>query len=163
MVHDPLARRDVHGACAAAARAATASPIRVRPPAALPQALVGTGFEYTAEQRARQARLLARVLPAVRDVRRFGAARSTSAGSRPGRFDGYFETGLKPWDRAAGEMIVARGRRRGGGHRPRTAWWPAARTSSVRCARWSTTGEVSEGEPARGGSGRSTPSARRRS
>jgi myo-inositol-1(or 4)-monophosphatase len=78
----------------------------VRPPAVLSEALVATGFEYTAEARARQARLLATVLPAVRDVRRFGAAALDLCWVAAGRFDGYYETGLKPWDRAGGELIV---------------------------------------------------------
>ena len=48
-----------------------------------------------------------RVAEAARDIgRRFGAAALDLCWVAAGRFDGYFETGLKPWDRAAGEMIV---------------------------------------------------------
>ncbi len=40
----------------------------------LDRAMVATGFSYEAEQRARQAELLTRLLPRVRDIRRAGAA-----------------------------------------------------------------------------------------
>jgi len=105
VVHDP-SRGETFTAVRGGGAKLDGEPIRVRPPAELPQALIGTGFEYTTEQRARQARLLTRVLPAVRDIRRFGAAALDLCWVAAGRLDGYFETGLKPWDRAAGEMIV---------------------------------------------------------
>ncbi|HET6690633.1 MAG TPA: inositol monophosphatase family protein [Miltoncostaeaceae bacterium] len=105
VVHDPNRGETFTAARGAGARL-DGRPIAVRPPPPLSEALVATGFEYTAEARARQARLLTAVLPAVRDVRRFGAAALDLCWVAAGRFDGYFETGLKPWDRAAGEMIV---------------------------------------------------------
>ncbi|HEX6476322.1 MAG TPA: inositol monophosphatase family protein, partial [Acidimicrobiales bacterium] len=43
-------------------------------PPRLADALVGTGFNYDAALRARQAEVLTRVLPVVRDIRRAGAA-----------------------------------------------------------------------------------------
>ncbi len=73
---------------------------------ALDRALVATGFSYRAERRAVQARLLTRVLPAVRDVRRFGSAAIDLAWLAAGRVDGYYETGLNPWDWAAGGLLV---------------------------------------------------------
>jgi myo-inositol-1(or 4)-monophosphatase len=72
----------------------------------LAEALVGTGFNYRAEERARQAARLTRVLPAVRDVRRFGSAAIDMAWVAAGRLDAYFETGLSPWDWAAGRLLV---------------------------------------------------------
>jgi myo-inositol-1(or 4)-monophosphatase len=104
-VHDPVRGETFTAVRGGGARLGGAS-LRVRPPAELSEALVATGFEYTAEARARQARILATVLPAVRDVRRFGAAALDLCWVAAGRFDGYFETGLKPWDRAGGELIV---------------------------------------------------------
>ncbi len=83
-----------------------AATLRVREGAPLAEALIGTGFSYRAEERARQAARLTRVLPAVRDVRRFGSAALDLAWVAAGRIDGYFETGLNPWDRAAGELLV---------------------------------------------------------
>jgi myo-inositol-1(or 4)-monophosphatase len=105
VVHDPT-RGETFTAMRGRGARLGGAPQRVRPPAVLSEALVATGFEYTAEARARQARLLATVLPAVRDVRRFGAAALDLCWVAAGRFDGYFETGLKPWDRAGGELIV---------------------------------------------------------
>lgn len=81
-------------------------PLRVHPGRPLGEALVGTGFSYRAAERALQARRLTGVLPAVRDVRRLGAAALDLAWVAAGRLDGYFETGLNPWDRAAGELIA---------------------------------------------------------
>ena len=83
-----------------------------------------TGFSYRAAERARQADRLLRVLPAVRDVRRFGSAALDLAWVAAGRIDGYFETGLNPWDRAAGRAAGERGRGRGPRAARARAWWP---------------------------------------
>ncbi|HTI33207.1 MAG TPA: inositol monophosphatase family protein [Miltoncostaea sp.] len=105
VVHDPN-RGETFTAVRGGGARLDGAPIAVRAPSPVSEALIATGFEYTAEARARQARLLASVLPAVRDVRRFGAAALDLCWVAAGRFDGYFETGLKPWDRAAGELVV---------------------------------------------------------
>ena len=81
-------------------------PLRAHPGRPLGQALVGTGFSYRAAERALQAARLTAVLPAVRDVRRLGSAALDLAWVAAGRLDGYYETGLNPWDRAAGELIA---------------------------------------------------------
>ncbi|MDQ2896641.1 MAG: inositol monophosphatase, partial [Actinomycetota bacterium] len=60
-------------------------------------ALIATGFGYAAEVRARQAEVLTRVLPRVRDIRRAGAAALDLAWCACGRYDGYWERGVKPW------------------------------------------------------------------
>ena len=70
--------------------------------------LVATGFAYDAALRARQAAVLQRLLPRVRDIRRLGAAALDLAWVACGRFDAYYERGLKRWDLAAGELIVSR-------------------------------------------------------
>lgn len=72
----------------------------------LGHALVATGFGYDPEVRRAQADVVARVLPRVRDVRRAGAAALDIAWLAAGRADAYFEFGVKPWDTAAGEVIV---------------------------------------------------------
>jgi myo-inositol-1(or 4)-monophosphatase len=72
-------------------------------------ALVGTGFAYDAEIRSRQAEVLTRVLPRVRDIRRAGAAALDLAWLACGRLDGYWERGVKPWDIAAGSLLCHRG------------------------------------------------------
>jgi myo-inositol-1(or 4)-monophosphatase len=73
----------------------------------LATALVGTGFSYDAAHRAEQAALLARVLPAVRDIRRAGAAALDLSWVALGRLDAFFEQGLAPWDSAAGSLVAA--------------------------------------------------------
>jgi myo-inositol-1(or 4)-monophosphatase len=80
--------------------------IRVREGAELSRALVGTGFGYDPAVRAEQAKVVEHVLPRIRDIRRAGAAALDLAWVAAGRLDGFFERGLKPWDRAAGELLV---------------------------------------------------------
>lgn len=72
----------------------------------LGRALVATGFAYDAELRRRQAETVLRVLPRVRDIRRFGSAALDLAWVGAGRFDAYFESGVKRWDVAAGSLLV---------------------------------------------------------
>ncbi len=69
-------------------------------------ALVATGFAYGAETRAQQARILDGILPAVRDIRRFGSAQLDLAYVAAGRYDAYFESVDKPWDWKAGALLV---------------------------------------------------------
>jgi len=49
---------------------------------------------------------LARLMPQVAGVRRWGAASLDLAYVAAGRYDGYWERGLKPWDMAAGILLV---------------------------------------------------------
>jgi myo-inositol-1(or 4)-monophosphatase len=72
----------------------------------LGSALVATGFGYAAARRAAQAATLARVLPAVRDIRRVGAASVDLCWLAAGRVDAYYERGLHPWDYAAGALVA---------------------------------------------------------
>jgi myo-inositol-1(or 4)-monophosphatase len=74
----------------------------------LSTSLVATGFAYDAGVRARQAEVLGRLLPRVRDIRRAGAAALDLAWCACGRYDAYFERGVKPWDHAAGGLIAVR-------------------------------------------------------
>jgi myo-inositol-1(or 4)-monophosphatase len=71
----------------------------------LSTAMVATGFGYDASIRARQAALAARVIPAVRDIRRCGAAALDLCWTACGRFDAFYERGLNAWDIAAGSLI----------------------------------------------------------
>jgi myo-inositol-1(or 4)-monophosphatase len=71
-------------------------------------ALVGTGFAYDAAVRARMADVAAALLPQVRDIRRNGSAALDLCWAAAGRYDAYYEWGLKPWDIAAGGLIAAR-------------------------------------------------------
>lgn len=72
----------------------------------LATALVATGFNYDARERARQGTVLAGVLPRVRDIRRGGAAAIDLCWVACGRVDAYFERGTQPWDYTAGALIV---------------------------------------------------------
>ncbi len=71
----------------------------------LATALVATGFGYEAEIRAAQAAITGRLLPRVRDIRRMGSAAIDLAWTAAGRYDAYFERGIKTWDYAAGALI----------------------------------------------------------
>jgi myo-inositol-1(or 4)-monophosphatase len=83
-------------------------PVRSREPEDLSRALVATGFGYDAAVRESQGRALARLLPRVRDLRRLGAAALDLAWTAGGRYDAYFERGVKHWDVAAGALLCAR-------------------------------------------------------
>jgi myo-inositol-1(or 4)-monophosphatase len=73
----------------------------------LTTALVATGFAYDAGVRARQAEIVARLLPRVADIRRLGSAALDLAWASAGRYDAYFERGVSPWDIAVGTMLCA--------------------------------------------------------
>ncbi len=75
-------------------------------PISLDRALIGTGFAYDVADRVEQARVVASLLPQIRDLRRMGSAAVDLCYVAMGGFDGYFEAGLKPWDRAAGALIA---------------------------------------------------------
>ena len=70
--------------------------------------MIATGFAYDASVRAAQAEVLARLLPRVRDIRRFGSAALDLAWTAAGRYDAYFERTVKPWDIAAGTLVCER-------------------------------------------------------
>ncbi len=105
-VHDPL-----HGETFRAARGAGAwlgeRRLQVHDPVPLDRALIATGFSYDAEDRRRQAGVLAGLLPRVRDVRRGGSAALDLCGVAAGRVDGYYEDTTERWDWAAGALIAA--------------------------------------------------------
>jgi myo-inositol-1(or 4)-monophosphatase len=71
----------------------------------LATALVATGFGYKRERRAEQAAILPRLIPTVRDIRRFGSAALDLCWVAGGRFDAYYESHLNDWDWAAGRVI----------------------------------------------------------
>ena len=81
-------------------------PVHCTTGADLGTALIGTGFGYRADVRAGQAEVLRTVLPAVRDIRRLGAAAVDLCAVACGRLDGYYEQGLAPWDLAAGALVA---------------------------------------------------------
>ncbi len=71
----------------------------------LSTAMVATGLAYDADVRGAQAKVLARLAPRVRDIRRFGSAALDLSWTAAGRYDAYFERTVKPWDIAAGTLV----------------------------------------------------------
>jgi myo-inositol-1(or 4)-monophosphatase len=81
--------------------------LRVSARRQLAEAVIGTGIPYGARgEHAVYLATLARVMAATSGVRRFGAAALDLAYVAAGRYDGYWEFGLFPWDIAAGLLLV---------------------------------------------------------
>jgi myo-inositol-1(or 4)-monophosphatase len=73
------------------------------------EAVFATGIPFaaaSAERRLAFARTLGLLMPQVAGVRRFGAAALDLAWVAAGRFDGYWELGIRAWDMAAGLLLV---------------------------------------------------------
>lgn len=69
-------------------------------------ALLATGFGYDPATHDGDLARVRRMMVLARDLRRAGAASLDLAYVAAGRLDGYFERGLKPWDHAAGALLV---------------------------------------------------------
>jgi myo-inositol-1(or 4)-monophosphatase len=83
--------------------------LRVASRREIKDALFATGIPFaavSAHRRLAFARTLGTLMPQVAGIRRFGAAALDLAWVAAGRYDGYWELGLKPWDMAAGALIV---------------------------------------------------------
>jgi myo-inositol-1(or 4)-monophosphatase len=104
-VHHPLSR-ETWTATLGGGAFLDGKPIRVNSGVPLDRALVATGFGYDAERRRHAARVVAEVLPQVRDIRRIGSAALDLAALACGRLDAYYERGLGAWDLAAGGLIA---------------------------------------------------------
>ena len=106
VVYDPS--RDE---CFVAARGAGATvngePMRVSRTASLDEAVVATGFAYTIRE-GRDTNLPEHgaVSLRCRAVREIGSAALSLASVAAGRFDGFWELRLGPWDVAAGRLLV---------------------------------------------------------
>jgi myo-inositol-1(or 4)-monophosphatase len=103
----------VRDECFAATRSETGATLNGRPihcssEQELSMAMVATGFGYDPEIRARQAAVAARLIPVVRDVRRFGAAALDLCWAACGRVDAFYERALNSWDIAAGALVCER-------------------------------------------------------
>lgn len=80
--------------------------LHVNGPLGTAGALLATGFGYDRRSHAGDLAQVERVMPLARDLRRFGSASLDLCAVAAGRIDGYFERGLKPWDHAAGALII---------------------------------------------------------
>ncbi len=83
--------------------------LRVSARREMKDAVFATGIPFAAVSAPRRlafARTLGTLMPQVAGVRRFGAAALDLAWVAAGRFDGYWELGIKPWDWCAGALLV---------------------------------------------------------
>ena len=107
VVYDPM-REELFTASRGEGAQLDGRKIRVSGNADLENALIGTGFPY------RQAdselgpylTMLGKVLKNTSGVRRPGAAALDLCYVACGRLDAFWETGLQPWDMAAGTLII---------------------------------------------------------
>lgn len=106
VIHDPL-REETFRATRGGGADLDGVPLKVNDPVPLRSALVATGFGYDAEDRRRQAAVVAALLPRVRDIRRAGSAALDLCSLAAGRVDGYYEDTPSRWDWAAGGLIAA--------------------------------------------------------
>ncbi|OOL16784.1 inositol monophosphatase [Bombella intestini] len=89
--------------------------IRVSARRKLSESMFATGIPFAkvpAKHRLPFGRVLSSLMPKVAGIRRCGAASLDLAWLAAGRYEGYWELGLKPWDCAAGLLLV----REAGGH-----------------------------------------------
>ncbi|MGL4745224.1 MAG: inositol monophosphatase family protein [Dermatophilaceae bacterium] len=108
-VHDPVAGETFSAYRGGGAYLVTGqgtSRLRTSTCVDLSLALVATGFGYAATLREQQARGLVDVIGRVRDIRRGGSAALDLCAVAAGRVDGYYESGLAVWDRAAAQLVV---------------------------------------------------------
>ena len=81
--------------------------LRVSGRTRLGESLIGTGIPFqTRGDHARYLRTLEAVMEHTAGVRRIGAAALDLCAVAAGRFDGFWEYGLNPWDVAAGIVII---------------------------------------------------------
>jgi myo-inositol-1(or 4)-monophosphatase len=73
----------------------------------LDEALIATGIPFLGHGNSAQwMRIFGAVAPEVAGIRRLGAASLDLAWVAAGRFDGFWEANLKPWDVAAGLILI---------------------------------------------------------
>ncbi|GAA0730379.1 inositol monophosphatase family protein [Sphingomonas japonica] len=73
----------------------------------LPDALISTGIPFLGHGNfAEWSRIFGAVAPEVAGIRRFGSAALDLAWVAAGRYDGFWESDLKPWDVSAGILLV---------------------------------------------------------
>ncbi len=105
VVYEPVTRR-VYSAIRGAGAHQDGRRLRANDPVALEKAMVATGFSYSAERRAAQGAVVARLLPQIRDIRRIGSAALDLCSVAAGRIDAFYEEGVQHWDVAAGGLIA---------------------------------------------------------
>lgn len=81
-------------------------PIRVSAQSKPLEAVLASGFSYTARRDGENVREWMEGVRSFQALRRMGSAALDLAFTAAGRFDGFWEYGLKPWDVAAGGLLV---------------------------------------------------------
>lgn len=81
--------------------------IRVSRRGKLSESLIGTGFPFRQLAHLDEyVRMFKKITEATAGIRRPGAAALDLAYVAAGRFDGFWEFGLSPWDMAAGSLLI---------------------------------------------------------
>ncbi len=107
VVYDPM-RDELFSAVRGRGAMLNGQPIRPSAIDRLDRALLCTGFPYDVREHPEgPAGLVVRFLGLAQGIRRLGSAALDLAYVASGRYDGYFEFSLKPWDVAAGALIVS--------------------------------------------------------
>ena len=107
VVYDPL-RQEIFAASRGQGAQLDERRIRVSRCSTMQRALIGTGFPYRDDSVATDIYLgmLKAVIEQTAGVRRPGSAALDLCYVAAGRLDGFWEFGLKPWDVAAGSLII---------------------------------------------------------
>jgi myo-inositol-1(or 4)-monophosphatase len=107
VVYDPM-RQELFTASRGQGAQVDGRRIRVSGQKQLERALVGTGFPYRRvdDELGPYMDMLTKILKSTSGVRRPGAAALDLCYVAAGRFDAFWETGLKSWDIAAGSLII---------------------------------------------------------
>jgi myo-inositol-1(or 4)-monophosphatase len=106
VVFDAL-RKDLFIAARGKGATLNGKPIRVSKASTLATSLLATGFPYDRRERRRfYLYFWEQMMTRVEGVRRLGSAALDLAFVACGRLDGFWEFGLKPWDVAAGALLL---------------------------------------------------------
>ncbi len=106
VAYDPL-REELFVAERGAGATLNGRPIRVSRTDVLAKGLLATGFPYDIRSRPEESLdYFARFVKTAQAIRRDGSAVLDLCYLACGRFDGFWELGLKPWDMAAGALMV---------------------------------------------------------
>lgn len=106
LVLDPL-REELFLAARGSGARLNGRSIQVRNGATVQDALMATGFPHRAKHYlGHYMAAMGRILSRANDLRRAGSAALDLAYVACGRLDGFWEPGLKPWDVAAGSLLV---------------------------------------------------------
>lgn len=105
-IYDPV-RQELFTATRGAGAQLNSRRIRVSKRKKLDECLIGTGFPFRDSQHFKPyMNSFERIFPQTAGVRRAGAAALDLAYVASGRLDGFWEASLKPWDMAAGVLII---------------------------------------------------------